>query len=448
MSLAVLQGNRTINFLCLRGGFIMFLMRTIALLLLCSQTCAAEDWPHWRGADRRDVAVEASLWDGTSWVNDQPMWTAAVGEGGTSPIVIGDRLYAMGWSNDQDTVFCLNTDTGKEIWKSSYRCPRYGRLATGDEGLYSGPTSTPEYDAETGFLYTLSCDGDLNCWDAKQQGSRRWHLNLYDNFHVARRPKIGRSGLRDYGYTTSPLIHGNWVLIEVGADSGAIMAFDKRTGQHVWSSDATGPAGHTGGLVPITVEGLPCVAVLTCYRLLIVRLDEGAAGKTVAEYEWTTNFVNNIATPAVSENFLLITSAYNHNAICKLKVTLSGIEKIWEQPFASKVCSPIVHGGRVYWAWQKLHCLDWETGSELWSGGQFGDAGSCIITGDDRLIIWSGRGTLTLAETAVRSPDAYQERAHLDIRSRSDVWPHVVLAAGRIFCKDRDGHLHCLKSGP
>ncbi|MCA9082769.1 MAG: PQQ-binding-like beta-propeller repeat protein [Planctomycetaceae bacterium] len=426
----------------------MFLMRTIALLLLCSQTCAAEDWPHWRGADRRDVTVEASLWDGTSWVNDQPMWTAAVGEGGTSPIVIGDRLYAMGWSNDQDTVFCLNTDTGKEIWKSSYRCPRYGRLATGDEGLYSGPTSTPEYDAETGFLYTLSCDGDLNCWDAKQQGSRRWHLNLYDNFHVARRPKIGRSGLRDYGYTTSPLIHGNWVLIEVGADSGAIMAFDKRTGQHVWSSDATGPAGHTGGLVPITVEGLPCVAVLTCYRLLIVRLDEGAAGKTVAEYEWTTNFVNNIATPAVSENFLLITSAYNHNAICKLKVTLSGIEKIWEQPFASKVCSPIIHGGRVYWAWQKLHCLDWETGSELWSGGQFGDAGSCIITGDDRLIIWSGRGTLTLAETAVRSPDAYQERAHLDIRSRSDVWPHVVLAAGRIFCKDRDGHLHCLKSGP
>ncbi len=40
---------------------------------------------------------------------------------------------------------------------------------------------------------------------------------------------------------------------------------------------------------------------------------------------------NNIAAPAVKDNFVLVTSAYNQQAIAKLKVTLKGIEKVWQQ---------------------------------------------------------------------------------------------------------------------
>jgi outer membrane protein assembly factor BamB len=351
----------------------------------------------------------------------------------------------MGWRDQHDVVSCLQAATGEEDWSVSYKCPRYGRQATGDEGLYSGPTSTPEYDDETGYLYTLSCDGDLNCWDTARRGQRVWGVNLYDDYKVDRRPKVGRSGHRDYGYTTAPLVYGDWLIVEVGADDGTLVAFAKATGKQIWTSNAKGPAGHAGGVVPMQVEGVPCIAALTFRGLLVTRIDAGNEGQTVAEFEWITEFANNIATPAVFENYVLITSGYNHHAICKLEITLRGARQVWQQKFASKVCSPIIHDGRVYWAWQHLRCLDFETGKQLWEGGNFGDAGSCILTADDRLIVWGGRGKVALVETARRSPDKYQELAGINSGFSADAWPHVALAAGRLYCKDRDGNLACFE---
>ena len=111
---------------------------------------------------------------------------------------------------------------------------------------------------------------------------------------------------------------------------------------------------------------------------------------------------------------MLITSAYNHKKICKLEITLGGARKLWEQPYASKVCSPIIHEGNVYWAWQQMHCLDFATGELKWQGGNFGDAGSCILTSDERLIVWGGRGKLAVVDTAVLSPTKYSELARRD----------------------------------
>ena len=43
--------------------------------------------------------------------------------------------------------------------------------------------------------------------------------------------------------------------------------------------------------------------------------------------------------------------------------------------------------------------------------GNFGDAGSCILTSDERLIVWGGRGKLAVVDTAVLSPTQYSELA-------------------------------------
>lgn len=415
---------------------------TIGLL---STVAFAGDWPHWRGPNRNDIITESSGWTEEGWLVSQPKWESNVGEGSSSPLVIGDRLFAMGWRDQKDTVYCLHAATGVEIWSVSYPCPRHGRLATGDQGLYSGPTSTPEFDDATGYLYTLSCDGDLNCWDSNQQGNQVWSKNLYDIYKAEQRPKIGRSGRRDYGYTTAPLVHGDWLIVEVGAEAGTLVAFDKKTGEEIWKSEATGPAGHSGGLAPIIVQGIPCVAVFTLSGLLVTRLDEAHAGKTVAEYEWITSFVNNIATPAVFDNYVLITSEYNQNAICKLEITLNGAKQVWQKPLASKVCSPIIHQGHIYWCWRRTYCLDFETGETRWEGGDFGDAGSCIVTSDNRLIIWGGQGALAVAETASQSPSTYQELSRMDKVFSEDVWPHVVLSHYRVYCKGWSGRLKCFE---
>lgn len=425
--------------------------RNYGILYLTIAACLlgrveAADWPHWRGPTRDDRVAEDSGWSTGKWPLPAPAWQANVGEGGSSPLVVEGRVYAMGWKDGKDEVVCLDAVTGSRLWHVSYACPQHARRSTGDESLYSGPTSTPEYDPQTGYLYTLSCDGDLQCWNTRERGQKVWGWNLYARFDVARRPKFGRQGLRDYGYTTAPLVYGDLIIIEVGDDEGNLMGFSKLTGEPVWVSEHKGPAGHTGGIVPLTVEGIPCVAVLAYHGLHVARLDSDQRGKTVALFPWGTDFANNVATPAVHENDLLITSAYNHNAICRVHVTLAGATKVWEQPFASKVCTPIIDRGRIYWAWQKLRCLDFETGKLLWEGGEFGDAGSCILTADQRLIVWGFRGRLALAEGAERSPDAYQELAKVDRIFSTDVWPHVAFADGRLVCKDREGNIKCFST--
>ena len=411
-------------------------------LCMCSATAVADDWPHWRGPNRDGTTAESSGYGDGTWPNRE-LWHANVGDGGTSPIFVDGCVYAIGLRDGPDVVQCLDAATGKQLWHVSYPSRKYGRHATGDEGLYSGPNATPEYDTETGYLYTLSIDGELHCWNTKRDGQQVWKLNLYDKYKAPRRPKVGRQGLRDYGYTTAPLVHRDWLIVEVGSVAGNLIAFDKRTGEQVWTSKRKDPAGHTGGPAPLKVEGVPCVAVLTLYGLHVARLDVGNEGKTVAFVEWTTDFANNIASPAVFDDHAVITSGYNHNAIALMKLSLSGAQKVWEQPLASLVCTPVVHGGHIYWAWQKLHCLDLKTGQPRWAGGNFSDAGSCIVTGDDRLIVWGGSGTLCLAETAKRSPDRFTQLADKKNLATTDVWPHAALADGRLFCKDRTGNLRC-----
>ncbi len=125
----------------------------------------------------------------------------------------------------------------------------------------------------------------------------------------------------------------DWVIVEVGAKGGCLTAFDKRTGERRWASEYGGPAGHTGGLVPITVERVPCVAVLTLNDLLVARLDKGNEGKySVAAYPWKSAWANNVLTPAGQGDCVLISSRHTHKSICKGKITLRGAQRLWEQP--------------------------------------------------------------------------------------------------------------------
>lgn len=407
---------------------------------LC-QSFVAADWPHWRGPARTGVSPESSGYHDGRWNIDKPAWRINVGKGCSSPLVIGNKLYTMGWKAGKDVVICLDAATGKEIWSQSYACPLFGRLALGDQNQYAGPSSTPEYDAAAGHLFTLSTDGDLHCWDTKKQGAKVWGLNLHQRYKVLQRPRVGQSGHRDYGFTTSPLIHGNWLLLEVGAAEGTVMAFDKHTGKEVWRSALQEPAGHTGSVVPITVENIPCVAVLTHFHLAVIRLDKGHEGKTLARYPWVTEFANSIATPAVHGPYVLITSAYNQMKLCKLKITRQGAEKVWEQKYPSGVCSPVIHKDRVYLAWRTIRCLDFDTGQQLWSGENVGTPGSCIITADERLIVWAKSGELFLIDSAERSPKKLNVLAQNNQVLSDLAWPHVVLAQGRLYCKDREGNL-------
>ena len=356
----------------------------------------------------------------------------------------------MGWKNGKDTVVCRDVTSGKSIWAQSYTSPRFGRHAEGDKGLYFGPIPSPEYDEEIAGLYTLNCDGDLNCWNAAD-GKIVWQRNLYDDYGMPKRPGKGRRHIdrRDYGYTTAPLVYGDVLIVEVGAPSGTVRAFDKRTGQSRWSSEFNQFAGHSGSPVLMNVEGVPCLAVFAHAELVVMRLDEGRQGKTIAIYPWKSHYANNILTPAVAGDHVLISSFHSHGrkftpSTCKLKIKLTGAERIWEQPIGSHICSPLIHKNHIYMAGPQLYCLDWTSGEKLWEGSNLNYGASCLFTTDGLLVVSGNRGQLMLVETAELSPTSYTELDSKRVFKDKDVWSHVVLADGRYYVRDAVGNLVCL----
>lgn len=421
------------------------------VLAVSAALSSAADWPHWQGPTRDGHTPEPSLYENGQWLNPDPIWTVDVGEGGTSPLVVGGRLYTLGWSDGNDTLLCLDAAAGAQIWQQAYPAPQFGRFAMGDQGVYSGPSSTPELDPAAGLLYTLGCDGELRCWHAAN-GKPVWRKNLYDEYGVTQRPwikdkprerRIGRSEHRDYGYTTAPLALNGQVLVEVGSPDALIVAFDGATGKELWRSKHAGFAGHTGGLVPMETSDGPAVAVLALREFAVVRTGKGHEGETAGLFPWESAFANNVQTPAAAGSAAFVTSFHSHRAIRRLDVAAGKAKETWKADVSSRVGSPVVDGRFLYLAGPELYCLDRDSGKLLWKGGAFAEGASCVACGDGRLVLLSSAGDLVLAEGTERSGGRYVELAKLHFEG-AEWWPHVVIAAGRIYAKDRMGQLLCL----
>ena len=76
-------------------------------------------------------------------------------------------------------------------------------------------------------------------------------------------------------------------MVEVGAPTGNTVALDKRSGRQRWASRNTDEAGHTAGPVPITVEGVQCVVVLTLRNFVLIQLAIIALG-ALPKSLWTS----------------------------------------------------------------------------------------------------------------------------------------------------------------
>jgi len=433
---------------------------------------AGASWAQYRGPGRNGVTTEHSGWTGKDWPL-RKAWQVNVKEGCTSPLLVGGKVYAMGWefvkkSRDRknpygtDTVHCLDARTGKTLWTHEYSQMRYCRHHTYDERNYGGPNATPTFDAETGYLYTHGTDGDLRCLDTRNGGKAIWSMNIYDKYRIPQNPEVyPRTHNNDYGCISSPLILRRWVIIEVGSPKhGLIIAYDKRTGAEAWASELKTWAGQTPGPQLITVEGKPCLATLTLEHLVVMRLDKGLEGKTLTKFPWKAGWDENLALPAVEGDLVLLTGYHwinggrNDGASAVLKVAPAGMRQLWKKLPCSKATGGTIYRGYAYIGSDNLHCVGLADGKQLWmdpdrTGDDFGCGASIIITGDEKLLYLSEKNTLYLAEIGrkgrkyarlAKVPDALKP-------FKGHTWPHVALAEGRILVKDKYGNLACYTTG-
>ncbi|PYJ97620.1 MAG: hypothetical protein DME23_14595 [Verrucomicrobia bacterium] len=159
-----------------------------AALLLCaigSLPASANDWPRWRGTDFNGISKETG-WS-ASWPQEGPkqLWKANVGTGFSSIAVSNGRAYTLGNINDTETIYCLDANTGKVLWKHSYACST-------DPNLYEGgPNATPTVDGNA--VYTFSRKGHVFALDARSgnvagafPARRSWMENCSSSMPVPR----------------------------------------------------------------------------------------------------------------------------------------------------------------------------------------------------------------------------------------------------------------------
>lgn len=399
------------------------LRRAASVLLLLAAAAAAEDWPNWRGP-RYDGISRETDWD-ADWPGSGPrqLWTTRVGIGFSSLTVAAGRVYTLGWKDGQDTVWCLDAETGRELWRYSYPAGRWEIEHPG------GPASTPA--VRDGKVYTLSRDGLLLCLSA-DEGKVIWQRNIRKEFKVAPRPS---EPPRDYGYSGSPLILGKLLILEVGGPDASTVAFEKDTGKVVWAAGNDG-AGY-GTPAPITLDGVEHLAVFSLQGPVILRT---ADGNQRSRIKWVTQFGNNACTPIVSDAKMAIHSAYGMG--CAL-FDLSGPQPrlVWRsRAMQSRFASSALYNGYLYGFDQLvLTCLDFSTGQTCWTKSGFGE-GTVLVAGD-KLLALSDRGILVVAETAHK---AFTPISIAKALRSGPCWTVPVMSGGRIYCRSAAGELVCL----
>ncbi|MCA9013892.1 MAG: PQQ-binding-like beta-propeller repeat protein [Planctomycetaceae bacterium] len=329
------------------------------------------------------------------------------------------RLYTMGHKAGNETVYCLDAETGKEIWKQSYPAQLVNHLNAG------GPGATPTIDGE--FLYTNSRDGRLICFEI-ETGKIIWQKELTKAYEMK---------VPEWGFTCSPLILGNQLFIE----AGRLVALDKQTGNELWKSTPHMPG--YGTPAAFELEGTVYLALLNNECLSVARADDGTE---VATFAWPSPFDTNSTTPIIDGKMIFISSGYRkgcalldfENQKLKARYTTQDLKNHFNNSVLYQKHFYGMDGNSNLGRIVRLTCLDQQTGKVKWREAGFG-CGSLLIA-DGKLIILSDEGTLV---TAKASPDSYQEISRFKVLDHQ-CWTVPVLCNGLVYCRDSAGNLACV----
>ena len=403
-----------------------------ALVLFLSLTTHAADWPNYRGPNHDGISTETG-WK-TTWPAEGPkrLWKATVGTGFSSVSVSEGRVCTMGNSNNQDTIWCFDAETGKELWHHSYPCPTDPNLFEG------GPTATPAMvDTRVltqSLVYTLSRRGDVFCIEAAS-GKIAWTTNVAKALGLK---------IPTWGFAGSPLFidtrsTGGPMNLYLNVGTAGV-ALDGFNGKIVWSSGAKA-SGYTTP-VPCSFAGQQAIAL--CIASDVVAL-EIKSGKPLWQYPWKTDYDINAADPVIEADNVFVSSGYEHGAALLQIHDDQPPSLVWQNKnMRNQISSSVLFEGHLYGMDGNnghditLKCVEFKTGKILWNHQGFGTG--TLMMADKKLIILGDKGELAVAEA---SPEAFKLIAHAQILG-GKCWTVPVLANGRIYCRNAKGDLVCL----
>ena len=393
------------------------------------QAAQVGDWPSWRGHHRDGISRETGLLD--SWVENEPreLWRAqGFGSGFSSVAIVDGKLYTMGNLDGQTKIVVADIQQGKVLWTAAV-------------GGGSAPNCTPTID--DGRVFGLSHAGDLLCADAKT-GAEIWRKNFAGDF--------GGKMMSGWGYSESPLVDGDRLIVTPGAPATMLASLDKRTGKVLWQAAMQADAGAAGkdgaGYSSVVIShGAGVKQYLQLVGRGLISVD-AKSGKFLWRYNRIANGTANIPTPLIKGDYVFASSGYSDGGSALLKLTReNGVvtpQEIYYKRFnelQNHHGGMILMGDYVYMGHGHNKafpvCFELLTGRDMWRPGRGPGVGSAaVVCADDHLYFRYENGVMALIEA---TPDDYNLKGSFKIAiNNGKSWPHPVISNGRLYLRDQD----------
>jgi len=386
--------------------------RWILLALLATPAVRADDWPHWMGPKRDNVWREDGIVERFPAGGPKKAWSFPIAGGYAGPAVAAGKVFVTdyltkdkveegNWDLKEMTgverVFCVEAETGKEVWKYEY--PVKYKIS-----YPAGPRCTPAVDGDK--VYTLGAMGDLICLDIPT-GKAVWKKQLKDEY---------KAKVAIWGYAAHPLIDGDKLITLAGGDGSHIVALDKTTGKELWRSQSAVESDDVGYAPPSIIEFAGKRQLLMAGPKALKSLNP-ETGELYWSQKYTADNGSIIMTPVLTGDFLYVGGWKNKNLLVKLEKDKPAASTEWKDKkdlgIGALNVQPMLDGSTMYGFDHDglLMACELPSGKRLWEtdavvGAAKNSDTAFMVKNGDRYFFFTERGDLVIAKL---SPEKYEE---------------------------------------
>jgi outer membrane protein assembly factor BamB len=396
--------------------------RSAALAMLAAPLrAAAPEWGQWAGPNRNFNVPARPIAE--SWPETGPrmLWKHDMPFGSSSITVDGKHLYTMYRGEDAEIVVCMDAATGKTVWEYKYAADFLNGM-----NMKTGPGPHSTALVVSNHLFTAGVTGKFHCLD-KKTGKVLWMRGLIEEMG-------GTLMLR--GYSNSPLLYRDSIVVMLGGQGHTIAALDPKTGATRWQGSDFNNS-HSSPVI-INVDGQEQIA---CVVEKAVAGFDPASGRTLWSHPHE-NRGGDITSTLIygPDNILFFSGAYQGGSRAlhlsqkdgktevkelwfhrQLRVHHSNVMRIGDYIYASNGD----FGSTLYM------CCNIKTGEILWRERSIPRANSLLV--GDRAVILDEQGVLHLASL---SPQGIKIASSFQVLENI-CWTPPSIAGTKLYVRDR-----------
>jgi outer membrane protein assembly factor BamB len=419
-------------------------MRLVVLFFFVAGLIRAENWPGWRGPSGDGVSAGKGI--PTKWSSTENIaWKITVpGEGHSSPIVWGDKVFLTSSLTEKNKriLLCIDRLSGQTVWQRDV-------VQSPPETIHrlnSRASGTPATDGKQVYVTFMRAEGDeviapnvgserlitpgkiiVAAYDL--DGSEKWKTNVGDFVSA-------------HGFNTCPVLFEDLVILNGDHDGDAyLVALDRQSGRQRWR---TRRENKTRSYVTPIIREIDGITQMILSGSLSIASYDPRNGKR----HWivdgpTEQFV---ASMVYDGKYVFATGGYPERHTLAIrpggKGNVTDTHIAWRTTRgAAYVPSPIISGRYLLMVADSgiASCFEARTGKRHWMERLPGGHSPSPISADGLVYFVSDRGVTTI----IRPSETFAVIAKNELGEPVSASPAI--SQGQIFLRTHQ-HLYCIGS--